>query len=120
MSARRAASMIGLAMKAGKVAGGEFAAEKALRQGKGQLVILSEDASANTRKKFGNMANSQELPLCNYLPKAELGSIIGKGERSCLVITDEGFARKIALLIEEENTDQTGKVVENIGKYQNS
>ena len=120
MNERRAASLIGLAMRAGKIAGGEFAAEKAIRQRKAQLVILSEDASGNTRKKFTNLAATQELPTCNYLPKAELGRIIGKGERSCLVITDEGFARKIASLIIEENTDQTGKVVVNIGEYQNS
>ena len=48
-------SMLGLAMKAGKVASGEFATDKSVKSGKAWLVIVSEDASDNTRKMFSNM-----------------------------------------------------------------
>ena len=37
-------SMIGLATKAGKVVSGEFAVEKAIKDGKAFLVIIAEDA----------------------------------------------------------------------------
>ena len=37
-------SMIGLATKAGKVVSGEFAVEKAIKDGKAFLVTIAEDA----------------------------------------------------------------------------
>ena len=95
MEQNRAAAMIGLAMKAGKIAGGEFAAERAVKSGKAQLVILSEDASQNTAKKFTDMAEYRGIPHCRFLNKTELGRTVGKGERSCLAVTDEGFAQSI-------------------------
>ena len=47
--------MIGLATKAGKAVGGEFMTEKTVKTGKASLVIVSEEASDNTRKMFTNM-----------------------------------------------------------------
>ncbi len=48
MSRTKAAGMIGMAMKAGKVASGEFSTEKAVKEGRAWLVVVAEDASANT------------------------------------------------------------------------
>ena len=45
-------SLLGLATKAGKVASGEFSTEKSVKTGKGFLVLVADDASQNTRKKF--------------------------------------------------------------------
>ena len=45
-------SLVGLAMKAGKVVSGEFSTEKAVKEGKASLVIVAEDASGNTKKLF--------------------------------------------------------------------
>ena len=56
-------SMLGLAMKAGKVSSGEFATEQAVKSGSAYLVILAETASANTQKKFRNMVQ----PIYNRL-----------------------------------------------------
>ena len=94
--------MIGIAMKAGKVAGGEFAAEKAVRQGDARLMILAEDASENTRKKFTNMASWYHVPVYTFLPREELGRAAGKGLRSCITITDENLARAIEAHLKEE------------------
>ncbi len=47
--------MLGMAAKAGKVASGEFMAENAVKSGEAALVIVAEDASDNTKKKFSNM-----------------------------------------------------------------
>ena len=96
MEQNKAAALVGLAMKAGKIAGGEFAAERAVKSLEAKLLILSEDASANTVKKFGNMAAYRKIPVCRMLDKESLGRAVGKGERSCLAVTDEGFARHIA------------------------
>ena len=45
---------LGLAMKAGSVVSGEFMTEKSIRDGRAELVIVAEDASANTKKKFSD------------------------------------------------------------------
>ena len=55
MSQNKALSMIGLATKAGKVASGEFCTEKEVKSGRACLVIVADDASDNTKKKFQNM-----------------------------------------------------------------
>ena len=47
-------SLLGLAERAGKIASGEFAAEKAVKIGKARLIIVAEDASDNTKKKFSD------------------------------------------------------------------
>ena len=48
----RALSMISLATKAGKTKSGEFMTEKEVKEGRAHLVIVADDASDNTKKKF--------------------------------------------------------------------
>ena len=47
-------SMIGLATRAGKTVSGEFSVEKAVKTRKAFLVLVSEEASDNTKKLFLN------------------------------------------------------------------
>ena len=88
-------SMIGLATKAGKVVSGEFAVEKAIKDGKAFLVIIAEDASDNTKKHFSDMCISRKIPYQLYGEKDTLGHMIGKDERASLAVTDQGFATSI-------------------------
>lgn len=94
-------SMLGLAMKAGKVASGEFATDKSVKDGKAKLVIVSADASDNTRKMFSNMCEFYEVPRYFFGTKEELGHAIGKAMRSSLAITDENFAKSIRKQLEQ-------------------
>lgn len=94
-------SMLGMAMKAGKVASGEFSTEKSVKSGHAYLVIVSEDASNNTKKMFSNMCNFYEVPRYFFGTKEELGYAIGKGMRSSLAITDENFAGAIEKSLEQ-------------------
>ena len=55
MNINRALSMISLATKAGKTKSGEFMTEKEVKEGRAHLVIVADDASDNTKKKFQNM-----------------------------------------------------------------
>ena len=48
-------SMIGLATRARKVVSGEFSTEKSVKSGRSHMVIVSEEASDNTKKMFTNM-----------------------------------------------------------------
>ena len=105
MNEKKAAAMIGFAQKAGKAAGGEFAAEKAVRSGSAYLMLIATDASENTRKKFTNMAAWYHVPVYTFLSRTELGRVQGKGARACIVITDENFARVIEAQLKEEETE---------------
>lgn len=95
MAQNKAYGMIGMAMKAGKVASGEFATEKAVKSGKAALVIVSKAASENTKKKFQNMCDYYEVPIYFFGEKEELGHAIGKEFRASLAVLDTGFAKAI-------------------------
>lgn len=88
-------SMLGLAARSRNVVSGGFATEEAVKSGKAYLVIIAEDASDNTRKKYSNMCGFYEVPYEYYSVKEILGHAIGKEERSCLAVTDKGFADSI-------------------------
>lgn len=96
MRQNKVLSLIGLAMKAGKIASGEFSTEKEVKTGYAELVIVAEDASDNTKKKFQNMCEFYEVPIYFYGDKDTLGHAMGKEFRASLAVTDPGFAKGIA------------------------
>ena len=96
-------NLIGLATKAGKVASGEFCTEKEVKSGRAYLVIVADDASDNTKKKFQNMCDFYQVPIYFYKDKDTLGHAMGKEFRASLVILDEGFAKGIRKHIDTEN-----------------
>lgn len=79
---------VGFAMRAGKLASGSFAVEKAVKSGKAKLIIIDNGASENTVKQWRN----QNIPLV-YM--SCMGKAIGKAERMVAAVTDEGFAEMI-------------------------
>ena len=85
-------NLISLAMKAGKAVSGEFSTEKAVKSGKAYLVVVSEEASDNTRKMFANQCTYYRVPICFFGRKDELGHSMGKEFRASLAILDDGFA----------------------------
>ena len=88
---RKVLNLIGLATKAGKTASGEFSTEKAVKAGKASLVIVSEEASDNTKKMF----SYYKVPLLVFGEKEELGRAMGKEMRASLAVLDEGFAKAV-------------------------
>lgn len=96
-------SLVGLATKAGRTVSGEFSTEKAVKSGKAQLVIVSAEASDNTRKKFQNMCEYYKVPIYFYGTKAELGAAMGKEFRASLAVTDMGLSD--AIMKQLANTD---------------
>ena len=88
-------NLIGLATKAGKTASGEFSTEKAVKTGKASLVIVSEEASDNTKKMFSNMCTYYKVPLYMLGEKEELGHAMGKEMRASLAVLDEGLAKAV-------------------------
>ena len=94
-------SMIGLATRAGKTVAGEFSVEKAVKTGKAFLVLVSDEASDNTKKLFLNKCKHYQIPVFVYGSKEELGISTGNGERASIAIIDEGFSRAIIKLLED-------------------
>lgn len=99
MRNNRVISLIGLSMKAGKIASGEFATEKAVKTMKACLVIVSIEASENTKKQFRNMCSYYQVPYAEYGGKEELGRAIGKEFRASLAVTDENLAKALIKLL---------------------
>ena len=97
----KALSLISLATKAGKTVSGEFSTEKETKSGRAELVIVAEDASDNTKKKFQNMCDFYEVPIYFYKDKDTLGHAMGKEFRASLAVLDAGFAKGIKKQIED-------------------
>ena len=87
--------LLGLATKAGKAKSGEFSTEKALKSGQASLVIVSRDASENTKKMFRNMCTYYKVPYFEFGSKEELGHILGKQMRASLAVIDENFSNAL-------------------------
>ncbi|MBQ8945762.1 MAG: ribosomal L7Ae/L30e/S12e/Gadd45 family protein [Lachnospiraceae bacterium] len=99
----KALSMLGIAMKAGKVKSGETATEAAIKSFEAQLVIIAADASENTRKHFRDMCEYRDIPYREYSDKENLGRVIGRDLRSNLAITDHGLAKALTGYIDSDN-----------------
>ena len=95
-------SLIGIATKAGKTVSGEFSVERAVKDGKAVVVVVAEEASANTKKMFTNMCNFYNVPLYIYGTKDELGKAMGKQMRASMAITDEGLGKALEKQIKSE------------------
>ena len=94
MARDKVLSLISLATKAGRCASGEFLTESETKSGRAGLVVVAEDASENTKKKY-------DVPIIFYSDKDTLGHAMGKQFRASLAILDEGFAKGILKALKE-------------------
>jgi ribosomal protein L7Ae-like RNA K-turn-binding protein len=93
--AKKVFSLIGIATKSRNIVSGEFSTEKAVKEHKAALVIVAEDASDNTKKKFANMCTFYKVPIYYFGEKTELGHFMGKEFRASLAVLDRGLADAI-------------------------
>lgn len=93
-------ALFSLCMKAGKLTTGEFSCEQALRQNIACLVVVTEDASDNTKKKFINKAFFYQVPVLTYGKKQELSRCVGKENRAVYVITEKNLAKRVQEMID--------------------
>ena len=99
VNSKKLLSLIGLAKRARKVVSGEFSTEKSVKSGKSHMVIVSEEASDNTKKMFTNMCTHYKVPIYLFGTKDELGHAMGQEFRASLYVEDAGFAKAMAELI---------------------
>ena len=103
MNQNKVLSLVGLATKAGNTVSGEFSTEKAVKTGTASLVIVSAEASDNTKKKFQNMCTFYEVPIYFYGTKDELGTAMGKEFRASLAVLDAGLSAAIKKQLSNAN-----------------
>ena len=92
-------SLLGIAQKAGKVVSGGFLCEKAIKSREAKLVIIAEDAQKNTVSTISNKCTFYHIPYSFYGVKETLGHAIGKQERSCVAVMDQGLADSTTKLL---------------------
>lgn len=100
---------LGLAMKAGKCASGDYACEKLIKGGGARLAVLDAAASANTKSRYAGMCARAGVAL---IETEALGSAIGRPGRMVAVVTHESFAKLIAAAHETANEQKDTGVKE--------
>lgn len=94
--------MLGLCQRAGQAASGEFAVEQALARRKTAILILAEDASANTQERFCGLAARSGVPCYRVGTRDELGSALGKEHRATVAVLSKDFASGITAIMAKE------------------
>ncbi len=87
--------MIGLCVKAGRMAFGSEQSVLLARRGKVHLVIVAQDASQNTKKRMQDKCESFRVPRIEFGTVESLARCTGKTRVSVLGILDKGFAAAI-------------------------
>ncbi len=110
-------SLLGLALRAGRLAVGEEPVGTACRDHKGYLLLLASDAADNTIRRalsFCQAGNTISLQL--PLTKAELGSGVGRSSCAMLAITDVGFAAAVAKKLAQADPAAYGQAWETLSQ----
>ncbi len=87
--------LVGLAMKAGKVAFGADSVEESIQKRKAKLVIISKESSERTKSKFTKICEKYSIPIIIDGSIEEISKSIGKNNKAVIGIKDTNFANSI-------------------------
>ena len=93
--------LLSIAAKAGRVVTGSDTAMEEVKKKRARLVILSEDASANTKKLFQDKASYRDIPTVIFGSSEDLGRAVGKKPRVVAAVLDQGLSESILKAIRE-------------------
>jgi ribosomal protein L7Ae-like RNA K-turn-binding protein len=93
---------LGLTKRAGKLREGYNTSEDIIKHRKAKLIVISEDASENTKNKFKAYCNKYNIAIIVAYGKEELGQILGRSEVNVVCITDEKMSNKLIELWNEK------------------
>ncbi len=94
----RLLSMVGLAVRAGKVRFGVYLTERAVAEGCAAAVVAAADLGRDNRKKIEHRCLEAGVPLVFWSNKTELGRAVGKDGAPVVCICDENLARAVVKL----------------------
>ena len=86
--------LIGLAMRARKIVSGDLLLG-AIQGKTAKLVIIANDASENTKKKYVDKCTYYNIEFDFVETSAELNQAMGTCNRMAIAICDEGFAKNL-------------------------
>ncbi len=87
--------MLGMAARMRAVVFGEGAVKDSLRRGDAKLVIVAEDASDNTKKKFRNSCEFYSTRILEISDRFTLGRQTGREFAVVLAVTNAGIAENM-------------------------
>ncbi|MBR2929600.1 MAG: ribosomal L7Ae/L30e/S12e/Gadd45 family protein [Clostridia bacterium] len=95
--------MLGLAMRAGKLIIGTEQVCLAMAKGRVMLLVVSAEASDQTKKKLRNKCEFYGVKMITPdIEIGELGRMLGKTYApACVGVTDENFTRAVLKLAED-------------------
>lgn len=96
-------SFIGLAMRAGKIDIGESRVRDRIKSEKARLVIMSDDAAFNTKKKITDMCVFRDIKLIILSDRYTLGKCLGREFAVVISVSDGEFSNQIVKLFNESN-----------------
>lgn len=89
-------SLLGLALRGGRLAVGEEPAAQAAKAGQARLILLASDAAGNASRGAERLAREGHcLHLTLPFSKAELGGALGRGSAAIAALTDTGLAAAV-------------------------
>ncbi|KAA3615539.1 MAG: hypothetical protein DWQ05_14405 [Calditrichaeota bacterium] len=99
MNEAKIKTLLGLAIRARKLAIGASAVDANLRKRAVHLILLANDAGANTERKVRALLETLQFkcPIIQYKTKDEIGAILNRTDVSVVGILDENFAAGIAM-----------------------
>ena len=104
------ASLLGLALRAGRLAVGEEPVRTASRSHKAYLLLLASDAADNTIRRAHHFTQTGTNTICLTIPvtKEALGAPLGRASCAMLAVTDVGFAAALAKKLAEIDEEAFG------------
>lgn len=107
MNKQKIINLIGISVKARKVLTGTDCVVRALNSNKIHLVLLSSDASNNTKKKMFDKCTYYNINIDNTLSTDDLLKATGKDNLMVLGITDSMLALNIYNLLKEDIVNES-------------
>lgn len=99
MDEKKIYSWLGLSMRAGKLVSGEDTTLRNIKKNRVKLVIVSKDASENTKKLFSDKCSFRNIDCVFFGDKNTLGRSIGKGPRAVIGLKDEKIASIVGTIL---------------------
>ena len=92
-------SMLGLAMKAGKIAYGTDMCIERIKSREVRLLIIAENLSENSKEKMIKIAETYHISIVVFGEIDVISHSIGKENKGVIAILDDGFAKKILQMV---------------------
>lgn len=85
-------NMLGLAQRSGNLVSGDELVEKAVKNGRVRLVVIGNDASDATKRRYTFLCEQHKIPLVDNFSSVEMSHALGKSRTIC-GITNNGMIK---------------------------